>query len=369
MNQRFRGLGVFIISLALSLSLIAQTAGPPSTEKKHREPAAIPAASQADLQSLRDLVAAQQKQIETQSQQVQQLQDELKQVLDSIQQANANGQKVQSGADQAQAAATQAQQSATEAERVATQASSAASESKTTAAQADQTLAKRVQGVENSLKRVGPVAFRGDFRLRDEPFFGGPADQSQLRNRERFRLRFNANAKLNDDINGGFTLASGDINDPISTNQTTNQFYTRKAIAIDKAFISYNPHQFKPLTFTGGKFAYPWYNTELTWDKDLNPEGMAQTLAFDFESIPVLKRIALVGFELPFSEVAGTSLVNKSIVQSAVYGGQLQTAWQLTPRLKLSAYSGFYNYHNADPIVPATGKPNPTYPTTPLRGT
>jgi hypothetical protein len=61
---------------------------------------------------------------------------------------------------------------------------------------------------------------------------------------------------------------------------------------VDRAFINYTPHQFKPLTLTGGKFAYPWYNTELTWAKDLNPEGVAQTLAFNLESTPVLKRIA-----------------------------------------------------------------------------
>jgi putative porin len=336
--------GVFMIVI-LAATLFAQTSTS-DTKKKHS--IAPPAASKEDIQELRDIVAAQQKQIETQSQQLQQLQHQLRQLLDSVQQANANAQKLQSGADQA---------------------STAAAEAKTSATKTDQTLAKRVQGVENSLKKVGPFAFSGDFRLRDEPFFGGPSDQSQVRNRERFRLRFNAKAKLNDDINGGFTLASGDINDPISTNQTTIQFYTRKAIAIDKAFINYNPHRFKPLMLTGGKFAYPWYNTELTWDKDLNPEGVAQTLAFDFESVPVLKRVALVGFELPFTEVAGTSLVNKSIVQSAVYGGQLQTAWQLGPWLKLSAYSGFYNYHNADPIALATAKANLKNPTTPLSGT
>lgn len=363
--MRFGSGGVLMI-FTLSATLFAQTS---TSVTKKKLSSAPPAASQQDIQALRDIVATQQKQIETQSQQVQQLQDQLRQILVSVQQANANTQKLQSGADQAQATATQAQQSATEAERLAAQASSAASEAKTTVAQADQTLVKRVQGVENSLRKVGPFVFSGDFRLRDEPFFGGPSDQSQVRNRERFRLRFNANAKLNDDINGGFTLASGDINDPISTNQTTNQFYTRKAIAIDKAFINYNPHQFKPLTLIGGKFAYPWYNTELTWDKDLNPEGVAQTLAFDLESVPVLKRIALVGFELPFTEVAGTSLVNKSIVQSAVYGGQLQTAWQLAPWLKLSAYTGFYNYHNADPIALATTKANLKNPTTPLAGT
>ena len=355
-----------ILMVISGTALVAQT----GTSASRRKAKPInPAASQQDLQPLRDLLAAQQKQIESQSQQVQQLQDQLRQVLDSVKQSNANTQKLQSGADQAQATATQAQQSAAEAQRVASQASNDASEAKVTIAKTDQTLAKRVQGVEYGLKKFGPFAFSGDFRLRDEPFFGGPSDQSQVRNRERFRLRFNANAKLNEDINGGFTLASGDINDPISTNQTTNQFYTRKPIAIDKAFINYNPHQFKALTLTGGKFAYPWYNTELTWDKDLNPEGVAQTLAFDFESVPVLKRVAVVGFELPFTEVAGVQLTNKSIVQSAVYGGQLQTAWQLASWLKLSAYSGFYNYHDADPIALATQKASLKNPTTPLVGT
>lgn len=221
---------------------------------------------------------------------------------------------------------------------------------------------KKLQNVENKSKNLGPFTFGGDFRLRDEPFFGGPANESQVRNRERFKARFNINVKLNEDVSGGFSLASGDLNDPISTNQTTNQFYTRKPFALDRAFISYRPSYFKPLTLTGGKFAYPWYNTELTWDRDLNPEGVAQAIAFDLESTPVLKRIAFVGFELPFAETAGVSLGNKSIVQSAVYGGQLQTTWQLASWLNFSAYVGFYNWHNADPVALAVSTANPASP-------
>ncbi len=364
MTRTFRRLGIFTLLFAL-MSASAQT-GSGATKKKHSR-AATPAASQQDVQALRELVQAQQNRIETQNQQLQEVQGQLRQVLDSLQQVNSTAQKVHSGAEQAQAIASQAQQSAEQAQRVATQASTASAETKAAFAKEDQATTKKLQAAEASLKKIGPFNFSGDFRLRDEPFFGGPSDQSQVRNRERFRLRVNATAKLNDDINGGFSLASGDINDPISTNQTTNQFYTRKAIAIDKAYISYNPHVFKPLTLTGGKFAYPWYNTELTWDKDLNPEGLAQTLAFDLKS-PLLKRIALVGFELPFAEVASTSATNKSIVQSVVYGGQLQTAWQFAPWLKFGAYSGFYNYHNADPIAIAAAKANLKNPTTPLSG-
>jgi hypothetical protein len=138
--------------------------------------------------------------------------------------------------------------------------------------------------------------------------------------------------------------------------------------SIDRAFISYTPTEFKPLTLTGGKFAYAWYRTELTWDNDLNPEGLAQTLAWDFKETPVIKRFALVGFELPFAEVAGTPATNKSIAQSVVYGGQLQAVWQLGSWLKLSTYGGFYNYHNADAIEFALATASASNPQSPAIG-
>jgi hypothetical protein len=40
-----------------------------------------------------------------------------------------------------------------------------------------------------------------------------------------------------------------------------------------------------------------------------------------------------------------------SIHQSVVYGGQLQTRWQLGSRVSFLADTAFYNYHNADPIA------------------
>lgn len=238
-----------------------------------------------------------------------------------------------------------------------------------------QDVGKRIDSLEDRLKNFGPFSFSGDFRLRDEPYFGGPIapsgtnNQSQVRDRERYRARFYINAKLNDDISGGLALASGDINDPISTNQTANQFFTRKPFYLDKAFIDYTPHQIKALTLIGGKFAYPWYNTELTWDKDISPEGVAQKLEWKSDDWRVLKQFALVGFELPFAETQQTTAdttfnatglnaifpyPNNSIHQSIVYGGQIQTRWQLASWLSFTADSAFYNWHNADPIALAT---------------
>jgi Putative porin len=226
---------------------------------------------------------------------------------------------------------------------------------------------ERIRNLERQIKGIGPISFSGDVRLRAEPFFGGPSDGSLDRARGRVRARFNATAQLGEQFRTGITLASGDVNDPTSTNQNLTGFYTRKAIALDQAFVEYTPRQFKALTLVGGKFRYPWYNTELTWDKDLNPEGAAQTLAFNLNT-PVLKRFALVGFELPFAEMARTSPTDKRITQAITYGGQLQTTWALGPRITLSAYTGFYDFRNADSVALALARPSSKNPQTPFAG-
>jgi hypothetical protein len=217
-------------------------------------------------------------------------------------------------------------------------------------AQLETSMGQSQRNLEERLKKIGPFEFSGDFRLRAEPTFGGPIDQSQDRFRERVRLRFNVEAKLNDQIRGGFSLASGDLNSPISTNQTLNQYDTRKPIAIDRMYATYTPSWFKPLTLTGGKFTYPWFNTELVWDKDLNPEGAGETLSFNVRT-PVLKNISVVGFQLPFAENKRTATNNKSFYNTMVYGEQLQTSWQLGERVRLNAYESFYDWKYADSVA------------------
>jgi hypothetical protein len=206
------------------------------------------------------------------------------------------------------------------------------------------------RNLEERLKTFDPFTFSGDFRLRAEPTFGGPMDQSQDRFRERIRLRFNAEAKLNDQLKGGFSLASGDLNNPISTNQPLNQYDTRKPIAIDRVYATYTPSWFKPLTLTGGKFSYPWFNTKLVWDKDLNPEGAAETLTFKVNA-PLLRKMSVVGFQLPFAENKRAAPSDKSLYNTMVYGEQLQTFWKFGDRVKLSAYASYYDWKFADSIA------------------
>lgn len=197
---------------------------------------------------------------------------------------------------------------------------------------------------DSKVGRLGPFAFSGDIRMRYEPFFDGGAAASPNPDRVRFRgrLRFNANAKFSDQFSGGFSLGSGDTNDPISTNQTLTNGFTRKPFFIDRAFIKYDPKWAKPLSITAGKFGYTWYRTELTFDNDLNPEGFSETLAWNFKN-PFLEKIAFVAFQTPVMEVSGGK-------DTFIFGGQFQSNWKLGSFVKFGGYLGYYNYQNADAL-------------------
>jgi len=346
---------VFLTTLtlaALTAGAWAQTetalnATPPTGYAASAPAPAPPPVTAADIQELKAALAAQQQQIQA-------LQAQLQGKDQALQQVRSGGpsatQPVAVASDSTVAVAANLQETPPE-------------KSNQNAGSSDE----RIRNLERQIKGIGPISFSGDVRLRMEPFFGGPTDSSLDRARARVRARFNALATLNEQFRAGITLASGDINDPTTTNQTLGGFYTRKAVALDQAFVEFTPKEFKPLTLVGGKFRYPWYNTELTWDKDLNPEGAAETLAFNIHS-PVLKRFALVGFELPFAELAGTSSTDKRITQAITYGGQLQTTWQLGPRATLSAYTGYYDYRGSDSIALALARAGSKNPQTPLTG-
>jgi hypothetical protein len=340
-----------LILAALSAGAWAQTETSPNAASP-KEPAASspaqPAVTATDIQELRDALAAQQRQIQALQAQLQS-------------KAQAPKESPSAGLSAAPPAASKASDSsAAVATNVRDQSADKISQN---AGSSDE----RIRNLERQIKGIGPISFSGDVRLRAEPFFGGPSDGSLDRARGRVRARFNATANLGKEFRAGLTLASGDVNDPTSTNQTLTGFYTRKAVALDQAFVEYTPKQFKALTVVGGKFRYPWYNTELTWDKDLNPEGAAETLAFNLDT-PVLKRVALVGFQLPFAEMAGTSATDKRITQAITYGGQLQTTWKLAPQVTLSAYSGYYDFRGSDSIALALARASSKNPQTPFTG-
>jgi len=325
--------------VGMTLILWAGAAIAQPTPKK--KPAPMPSAADQQIQSLQEVVGAQQQQIETQRQRIEQLSGQVERLLEASRQANAHEGEAQDQIKHAQEAAEVAQ-------RTADLASGNAVEAKTA-------LALVTQKSDASEKRIGSLEtltgrfrFSGDVRLRGESFF---QDCSACfnRNRARIRARFGVEGKLNDDFLGGIYLATGSLGDSNSTNETITNFFDRKTIGLDRAYIVYQPTQLHWLQLTGGKFAYTWQRTSVTFDPDLNPEGFAEKVSFDLKS-PGLKNVSLQAYQLLFNENNDAKFLTGH--DSFAVGGQLAGRLQLGV-LSSTASLGVLNWRNVDAILNA----------------
>jgi hypothetical protein len=104
---------------------------------------------------------------------------------------------------------------------------------------------------------------------------GGGSNVSQ-QGRWRFRLRLDAEFKLGENVFGGVELQTQAASD--SANQTYENGFNDYPIFISKACVGWKPTDW--FTVLGGKFSNPFYSTDLTWDPDINPNGVAEVIAF-----------------------------------------------------------------------------------------
>ena len=106
-----------------------------------------------------------------------------------------------------------------------------------------------------------------------------PDDNTQ-RNRFRYRLRLGVRGTLVDDWFFGLRLETS--TNPRSTNITfgddsgVNGPFSKDSdrISVGQAYFGYRG--VRDLTLTAGKMQNPFITTSMTWDNDINPEGLAE---------------------------------------------------------------------------------------------
>ena len=142
----------------------------------------------------------------------------------------------------------------------------------------------------------------GDARVRFEHRAGRTADDTpvaapgagvagvhdwQERDRERYRLRLGIRGVLMDDWFFGVRMETS--TSPRSTNVTfgddsqVNGPFSKDSdrISVGQAYLGYKG--FKDLTFTAGRMPQPLVTTLMTWDADINPEGLAEQWKHTFD--------------------------------------------------------------------------------------
>ena len=319
----------------LAGTLVAQTAAKPRAKKAAAKPAQ-PAVTLQDIQSLKDALAAQQQQIE--------------QLKQEVQQKDQAWQQAQQQLQQAQSTASDAQSKAASAETLANSQKDTVVKLDSDMADVKTTLTNTAVGAQDEQKRmsaleglVGRFRFNGDVRVRGETFSqDGVAD----RNRARIRVRFGFDGKLNDDFIAGVSLATGALGDPTSTNESLTNFFDRKTISLDRGYITYNPVAHKWVSLTGGKFAFTWNRTPMTFDSDINPEGFSEKFSFDLHS-PVLKNVTVMGMQLMLNEASGGT-------DTYALGGQASAKLQLGRFWTTTASFTALKFNNIDSLLNAS---------------
>lgn len=196
----------------------------------------------------------------------------------------------------------------------------------------------------------------GDLRNRFEGFY---ANGLNARNRFRLRARIGLKAKVTDEVAATVRLASGNANDPISTNQTFEKTFTRKSINLDQAYMTLTPGKtfgLRPgvISITGGKFGVnASRESELVWDDDLSPEGATETVNLVQNSDGFFRGLRVNAFQWVVDEISSAG-------DPWMFGGQIIADYAVEDAAKWSV--SFADYHYEDLNAVAARYLEPTSP-------
>ena len=167
------------------------------------------------------------------------------------------------------------------------------------------------------------------------------ANTTEDRNRTRIRARFGAKLKINDWLTGGLRMTTGPLNDPISPNQTQEAASAKYAIGLDRAYL--NAQITPTVNIVGGRFANPWFSTDLVWDPDLAFDGVAASYA------PIINDswsgFATIG-AFPLDEIEGSD-INKA-KSKWLYGSQAGIQWKSSNRSTVKLGVALYEFDNIE---------------------
>lgn len=199
------------------------------------------------------------------------------------------------------------------------------------------------------------ISFSGDLRYRYEFIDEEGKDN---RNRNRVRMRVGLKAKVSDELDLGFRMATGNDPDALSTNQTLTGSFSKKNLWLDLAYFDWHPEQLEGLNIYGGKMKNPFYTpgkTELIWDGDLNPEGIALSYRKQLDSLEL------------FANAGGFWLEERSSdADSALWGAQAGLKANLTEDVHVLGGLSVYDFSNTkgNKVFGVSGKSlgNTSYP-------
>lgn len=143
---------------------------------------------------------------------------------------------------------------------------------------------EEIVGMQQKLAWAMNTQLKGDVRVRQERIdIQGKSPSSRDKDRQRLRARIGAVTQVNPEVEAGIWAASGNDKGQRSTNQDLDDFFNKKELWLDLAYIDWHPAAVPGLKLFGGKMKQPWVSLgDAVWDGDINPEGLAGSYSRKF---------------------------------------------------------------------------------------
>jgi len=147
---------------------------------------------------------------------------------------------------------------------------------------------QRLAKLEGQTLKIGPVRLSGDFRIRYDGTFRSateppdPPLEHVQNSRARYRFRLNLDTDIYPNLNFHAQLATGPLNNQLSTNQDFTSITARAPFALSEAWIEYRPT--KALQFQAGRVLDIFAdNSRFLFDDDLRFNGFNEKYVASFK--------------------------------------------------------------------------------------
>lgn len=206
-----------------------------------------------------------------------------------------------------------------------------------------QVKSEQLTALEQKLAWATKTQIKGDVRVRHENIhIENEPDTGRDRDRQRIRARMGAFSQVNPEVEAGIQIASGGGKDARSTNQDMNDYFNKKDLWLDLAYIDYHPLQVPGLKVFGGKMKQPWVSMgDVIWDGDINPEGGAVTYK---RMLGGAELFGSAGYYVLQDNVDGEGVQFEHDLR--LYAGQIGTRFFPGDSLKVTVGGSVYGYDN-----------------------
>ncbi|NUT75351.1 hypothetical protein HNO86_09880 [Pseudomonas sp. C1C7] len=205
---------------------------------------------------------------------------------------------------------------------------------------------------DQKLAWAAKTQFKGDVRFRQENVHNDGVSNNKDQDRQRIRARLGAYTEINPQVDTGIRIATGNNDDPRSTNQSLDNYFDKKQIWLDQGYVDYHPDAIKNLHIVGGKMPQQWVSMgDIIWDSDISPEGLSVSYKYPLSGSTEL--FGSAGHYTLKDNVDGDGVQFKHDLR--LYAGQLGARFAITDNLKMTLGGSVYGYDNDDDITPVAG--------------